>query len=371
MKIVWVKLKSGYVTDLRSVTLWGAICWGIRFLFGNDELNSFIERGEKGSPDFIISSAFPFKQQGKKPMPFFPNPLRFAPGVDGNEDVETALVKYRLRKKLKDILYLPQSDFEDFLHGRLSEEHLFRRLEEEQNKREEARMEKREYFPDGHIVERTPPRRHDYSMTHNTIDRLRGGTLSIPDAEENPSGQLFHADDIWWSDPHDETPFGEPKTGLFFLVEELAKDSVKDYLAPVLRFLEHWGIGADRTTGKGFFQFEIEDFSIDQPSSDQSGALLNLSLLLPTFDELNSFEKADGFFPYSLENRDAKGWSEMGAFIKKPCLFYTEGSVFKRPEGLSKNWLGQISENLPDSGYGHRVLDFGLSLMVNLKWNEK
>ena len=131
MKIVWLIPQSGYVTDLRSVTLWGTICWGIRYLWGEPALEGFIKRSQDGRPDFVISSAFPFKQQGKTRTPFFPNPLLLAPDVDSADEIDLALVKYRLRKKLKDIEYLSLSDFQDMLHGRLSSNDLLQRMLDE------------------------------------------------------------------------------------------------------------------------------------------------------------------------------------------------------------------------------------------------
>jgi CRISPR-associated protein Csm4 len=403
MKIVWLKPKSGYVTDLRSVTLWGTICWGIRYLFDKEEhpdkseLDEFIRRCEdaESNPDFVISSAFPFKQHGKERILYFPNPLLHTDDTvdvdnyfqnalkkhdvaDKLEDIERALVIYRLQKKLKKIEFLCQSDFELMLKGELTTNHLLERLLDEyvlklkHKKSQERERYKKDYIPHENTIRRAAPQRHDYSMTHNTIDRLRGGTLSILDDDNNPSGQLFHASDIWWSDPFDESESGEPTTGLFFLVEEIAPGSIEKYLAPVLRLLEHWGIGADRTAGKGSFEFKIEDFQLSQPSTNEANAVLNLSLLSPTPEELDSFEnKGKGvFYPFTLENRECKGWTELGGFEKEPVLFFAEGSVFPRPENMTGSWLGCLrknSENHPVAG--HPVYDNGFGFMVNLKWN--
>ncbi len=286
MKIIWLKPRSGYVTDLRSVTLWGTICWGIRYLFGKEELEKFIARCAEGNPDFVLTSAFPFKQQGKTRTPFFPNPLRIAPDTLEVDDVERALEKSRLRKVFQKIEYLSRTQFDKMLKGTFSETDLFDFLLEEHDRKVEhdqqqrGQRQKKEYIPhpNSHIAH-AALKRHDHAMTHNTIDSWRGGTLTLPDDEGNPSGQLFHASDIWWSDPYDETTDGEPKTGLYFLVEENVTGSIENILAPVLRFLEHWGIGADRTAGKGFFEFEIEkeDFVLPEPPDDKANALLNLS----------------------------------------------------------------------------------------------
>jgi len=377
MKIVWLIPRSGYVTDLRSVTLWGTLCWGIRYLYGEPDLEAFIERSKAGSPDFIISSAFPFKQQpGKVRTPFFPNPLLLPPDLDPNEDTDVALVKYRLRKELKNIEYLSLPDFKEMLHGRLTAAHLLKRLlvehDREQNhkKEQEFKKEKVDYFPHQDTITRAAPMRHDHSMTHNTIDRLRGGTLRLPDDEGDPSGQLFHADDIWWSDPYEESASGEPKTGLFFLVEG-SDASIEKYLMPVLRFLRHWGIGADRSAGKGVFDFIIEedDFDLQEPNDTEANAVLNLSLFHPEETELAFFESSNGPFQYTLENREGKGWSEKGGFQKILDFFFAEGSVFPRPATLTNHRLGRILEqNLGIKTPGHQVYDNGFGLMVNLKW---
>jgi CRISPR-associated protein Csm4 len=376
MKIVWLIPQSGYVTDLRSVTLWGTICWGIRYLWGEPALEGFIKRSQDGRPDFVISSAFPFKQQGKTRTPFFPNPLLLAPDVDSADEIDLALVKYRLRKKLKDIEYLSLSDFQDMLHGRLSSNDLLQRMLDEHkshqnhHKEQEFKKEKTDYFPHENTINRSAPKRHDHSMTHNTIDRLRGGTLNLPDDDGNLSGQLFHANDIWWSDPYDDSESGVPKTGLFFLVEG-SDENLEKYLLPVLRLLQHWGIGADRSTGKGFFDFEMqkEDFNLQAPNDTEANAMLNLSLYHPETTELYFFENTIGPLQYALENRESKGWTETGGFEKHPRLFFAEGSVFPLPEPKANHWFGGIKEqNLGKKAPNHKVYDNGFSLMVNVKW---
>lgn len=375
MNIVFLKPRSGYVTDLRSVTLWGTICWCIRYLHGDTELVEFIERCKEGNPDFIISSAFPFKQQGATPTLFFPNPLLHPTDTLGNDDdTERALISYRLRKKLKKIEFICQTDFEEMLHGKLTTDDLFDRLLVEHDRKEAHRKEqaqercKKDYIPHENTVAQAPPMRHDFSMTHNTIDRLRGGTLNIEDEDGKLRGQLFHANDVWWSDPFDESESGGTMAGLFFLVEEYKENSIEKYITPALRLLEHWGIGADRTIGKGFFEFEIEPFTLLQPSPNESNALLSLSLYSPKdLGELSAIQKnsGSGFYPFTLENRECKGWTEKGGFEKDPALFFAEGSVFPRPENMETPWLGGIHKN---TEVGHTVYDNGFGFMVNLKW---
>lgn len=372
MKIVWMMPRSGYVTDPRSVTLWGTICWGIRYLFGNSELEAFLKKHIEGTPDFVISSAFPYKKWKGERLPFFPNLLRVAPEIDPNDDVDVALKKYRLSKKLSKIEWLSKPQFEKMLRGELSEDDLLRTLLEEYEKKKEHNEQRKRRNPNfkgdyrtknEEVLKNTPPERHDHSMTHNTIDRLRGGTLSLPDTAGERSGQLFHANDTWWANPDDD----KAETGLFFLVEG-SDEQIENLLAPVLRFLEHWGIGADRTAGKGFFKFEIEDFSIAEPTD--SNAIVNLSLFIPKDEnQLVEIENAARFMPYQLENRECMGWSATGGFEKNPALFFAEGSVFPKLSGGAVRLRGRLHQNreLPN---GQKVYDNGFGFMLNLNWKK-
>lgn len=364
MKIIYLIPQSGYVTELRSDTLWGTLCWAIRHLWGQSELEAFLERCAAGKPDFVITSAFPFKQYGKERMPFFPNPFVLAsePGGTEREKVRDA---YRLRKKLKNVAWLNLDDFRAALHGELSVTDLLERLRTEYYRKLNVE-EGQEYVPLPRTVEQTAPERRDFSMTHNTIDRLRGGTFTIrqilDDGEVEEAGQLFHADDIWWADPYNDADDGSPNTGLYFLVDG---DTAK--LEAILRLLRHWGIGADRSTGKGAFDFLMEEFNMPEPSESDSNALLNLSLFRPTIHELRAFEQSGGCLQYLLEQREGYVGGYQSKIPKPARMYFQEGSVFKRPQAHKSRYMGGVYAHdfaeLP-----HQVWDNGFGFMVNLNW---
>lgn len=377
MKIIYLIPRSGYVTDLRSDTLWGTLCWGIQYLWseadenGETELTKFIRRCAAGNPDFVITSAFPYKQHGKERIPFFPNPFLLAP-EDDDTDLAKARDAYRLRKKLKKIKYLSLDDFREALHGRLSSGDLLNRLREDYQRKMDAVEAGKDYTPMPQTVEQTAPQRHDHSMTHSTIDRLRGGTLSIQrevDGEMESAGQLFHAEDIWWADPHNDSDAARPNTGLFFLAHG---DTSK--LEAVLRLLRHLGIGADRTAGKGAFIFEVKDFTEEfaalEPPVTGSNALLNLSLFRPTKDELQKLEDTDSCWQYLLERREGFVGGYREARPKTPRMYFQEGSVFQRPEAYQPRHMGGIHRHdFPE--LPHEVWDNGFGFMVNLNWKKQ
>ncbi|PIY05232.1 MAG: hypothetical protein COZ21_04540, partial [Bacteroidetes bacterium CG_4_10_14_3_um_filter_31_20] len=76
-----------------------------------------------------------------------------------------------------------------------------------------------------------PPKPETESVTHNRIDRIKGGTLKINEAD-----QLFHSTEMYFANENE----GEIKhgAGLFFL----AKGNIEK-LKTALRWLSHVGIG--------------------------------------------------------------------------------------------------------------------------------
>lgn len=368
MKIFYLIPTGGYSTDLRSDTLWGMLCWGIRHLWGAHELEKFIAASAAGKPEFVISSAFPFKQHGTERIPFFPNPFALAPN-DETADLDLVFENHQLRKRFKKVDWLSVDDFQNALQGKFTPEELLERLRSEYRIETQAREDGVEFFPSGQTVRRTAPRLEPNSITHNTIDRLRGGTLDItnPEDTESKAGQLFQAEEFFWADPHNETDAPASNTGLFFLAEGNTSK-----IEAVLRLFRHWGFGADRSTGKGFFEFEISGFQLDEPAADQSNALLNLSLFQPSLPELRALEKNEGCWQYLLERRQGHVGGYREKREKQPRLYFREGSVFARPTGFSGRYLGCIRQQEFDANHQppHEVWDNGFGFMVNLNWKK-
>jgi CRISPR-associated protein Csm4 len=371
MHIIYLLPRSGYVTDLRSDTLWGSICWGIKHLWGDDELKKVLDSYISGAtPEFVISSAFPFKFQNGKRIPFFPNPLKtVSKPVDSHNDVKSILTEHRLRKKLKGVQYLGLEDFQDALQGILTEEQLLTRLREEHENKinfDKIPNRKEEYEPLPATIKNAPPELIENSvMTHNTIDRLKGGTLGLEiEGEDEKAGQLFHAEEQYWRSKYGVKE-DDLKNGLFFL----AKGNTDKILA-VLRLLRDWGIGADRTTGKGSFDFEIEEFPLNEPDIKSSNAVMNLSLFQPTKEELTTLKGIQ----YQLEPREGYVGFARERRIKQPRMYFKEGSVFELPNNYSKSTvMGCIREQEFDTLHQppHPVWDNGMGFMVNLKWNQQ
>lgn len=386
MKIIYLTPLSGYATTLRSDTLWGMLCWGIRHLWGAAKLDQFLDACAAGNPPFVISSTFPYKypydiaakRYRQERMPFFPNPLLSPDGHD--DDPDEALKNARLRKPYKaKMAFVNHEDFASILQGALTAKDLRQRLrdimdEEEALKQEAIRSAKplKKRVPSQVEIDWAAPYLEDFSMTHNTIDRLRGGTLSLPVAgSDEPAGQLFHSPENYWTDPYAD-PHQGPNTGLFFLAD--GKDL--SLLEPVLRLFRHWGFGADRSSGKGFFDVHIpdEDFNLPQPAD--ANAMLNLSLFRPKPDELaeldqdSADEEKKKCFQYRIELRGGHAGHHGRELTKQVHRYFAEGSVFPLLSNLTGRHLGELQlqkfdEDLPPA---HRVFDNGFGFMLPLKW---
>lgn len=332
-KIYYLEPLSSYRTPLRSDTLWGILCWGIRNLHGNEELEHFIESYEKGDLNnyFIISSAYPYKKIENTYLPFFPVPKKMVedyPSLSGLT-YEDSKNKMRENKKKRKINLVEKSDFESIINGE--------KISEQKEK---------------------PPKEDVQAVTHNTIDRLRGGTLDI-----DGQGQLFHVEERFWKNNNEEEE-KEESYGLYFL----AKGNF-ELLESALRFLSHHGFGGDRGTGKGHFNICWEDFELNEPKD--ANVLMNLSLYFPTKDELNKFSESKQDFYYDIEDRQGK----LGGMVypnkniwKDVVTMFKEGSVFPIKFQDDKIYGNNpIVKPQSDGVTDHDVYHYGKAFMIKAK----
>jgi CRISPR-associated protein Csm4 len=361
MKIVYLHPLSGYATNLRSDTLWGLLCWGIRHLWGTAALEQFIQAAAAGDPEFVLSSTFPYKRYGRDFLPFFPNPLRQYPEQASDASPSEAAI---LRKRFRRVEYLSAADLSAVLQGRYTNLDLLERLRKAWQQEEAARQRDELWVPNTTDIEQWPPDMEVFSMTHNTIDRIRGGTLRRADADGEPAGQLFHADEIYWADPYSEDQNG-PNTGLFFLA-----DGDTSKLEALLRLYRHHGLGADRSTGKGFFDYHIAEFDPGEAPVQEANALYTLSLYAPTAAEINQLTAAPNLLQYRLEARNGHIGFYPTNTPKQTRRYFAEGAVLPRPAGHRGRWLGGLQTQpaaLTDT-LQHPVWDNGFAFTLNLKW---
>lgn len=313
-KIIYLKPHSSFRAAMRSDTLWGACCWGMRLLYGKGYLEAFLESYQTPDTDvkpFYISSAFPFLEKNNQRIPFLPPPVRQVEYYkeSAGKSYEEEKQQMRRWKTAGDNQWLSKAQFEYAFCG--------------------ITPAPKQLV--GHPAIEVRP------MTHNTIDRLVGSTLTA-----NNRGQLFHTEERYVLEKE-----RKQNAGLYFLAA-----GNTDLLESVLRLLEHLGIGGDRSIGKGRFDMEWEDFDIHEPS-DANG-LMALSLYHPNPEELLKLEKSqDPVLNYKTIVR--QGWK--AAHNKKPVLYLEEGSVIpilsdKQVWGRNA-YAGEHEQGYPITQYGH------------------
>ena len=149
---VGLRLRSGLGTPLKAETLWGHVCWGIRYCQGNAALEDWLSLYDQGSPPLILSDPFPF---GFRPRPCLPGVT--SSGIPTRKDAD-------LRKVVNRIRWLATPSF-DSLRKDMSPDRLVTILSDK--------------------AAHQPAAMVDTSMTHAGINRLTGGT------EQPDGGALF------------------------------------------------------------------------------------------------------------------------------------------------------------------------------------
>ena len=313
-KIIYLKPRTTFRTVLRSDTLWGTLCWAIRNIYGETSLLDFITK-----TPFVISSTFPYLENGENKTRFFPypkvykKPMVIDPELSFTEKLKKAAKRKRQKKAS---LWLTEVDFQKFIKGEGFEK----------------------------SADEILPKQQSIVVTRNRIDRLKGGSLKIGE-----TGQLFHIDEIYLE---------QMNAGLFFL----AKGEDLTLLEGALRYLNHIGIGGDRSTGKGHFEIsEPEDYpNIEEPKDAEY--MTNLSLYYPDDKELVNFQSKD--FTYQLEDRQGRlGFLSFKNVEKSALLFFSEGAVLPY---LKQNTWGQNPIVDTKMKLDHSVYHYGHGFMIKM-----
>lgn len=318
MKIVYLKPQSTWRAELRSDTLWGLICWGIRYIWGEEQLFNMIAEFRSGNPPFLISSAFPYRVENGKAVCYLPKPLLKPFRLSHEELTPERMKSYKDYKKVK---YLPLSVFKQLVFGKLDEKTFF--LDQESSWKNYIQIK---------------PKPQTY--VHNTVDRL-GGETEIYNASVYSTGGA---------------------DGLYFFLRVI--DSTYQKLLQALwPFWEHMGLGGDASIGRGFFKIQEEETEELFPN-EEGKRFITLSLYSPASDETTMLAKHKNDTWYKLELRKGRVGGKLfvtSHILKQPILMFQEGSSFPV---VKKNFYGQVQlvknvETLP-----HKIYQYGYAFPV-------
>lgn len=105
------KLKSWFASPWQADTIFGHLCWGMKYIYGEDSLQAFLNSYQTGSPPLLLSNGFP---GDLLPRPILPTP-RIAPSPNLQEQRR----QFQHYKKVRDVEYLSSHEFTHAINGQI------------------------------------------------------------------------------------------------------------------------------------------------------------------------------------------------------------------------------------------------------------
>jgi CRISPR-associated protein Csm4 len=286
---------------IRSFTLFGAICWNYKLIYGKEKLedllNEFIH-----NPPFFISSAFPYiKDQFLFPKPILP--------LKGEKiDFETKIQ----RKAFKKAQFVTFSIFKEILEGNIKYEEDFSRFNIKSGIIQEKELELK--------LEIT---RH--TQVRNLISRNNHSSLNLYFIESDY--KLY-----------DE----------YFLIYFLNNNFIKE-INNIFKLIEENGIGGKKSIGWGKVQIqEIENefiSEIEKKINFKNKCFVTLSPIIPSQNIIsnNSYYEIETIKSYTDSTFEKK-------FLKNKVLYLKEGSLIVKSEDKLTGLLKNVGNNIYQYG---------------------
>lgn len=330
---VILEVKSSVVTPFQADTLFGTLCWGIRFLEGEKDLKEFIDNSLMENPPLIISDGFP---ESYLPKPILA-PLKIK---ESEELVETCYGKEK-KELIRGIMKLKELSK---LHL-IPKDYLFKYVEN---------LSSIQIGKDFLIAKFKEPAKESQVNLRNAFNRL---TARVQE------GGLFSETETYYPPESRINFYAKINESLFSLTR------LKNLLTG---YLELSGYGADKSAGRGNIKFiNIEDS--DLPHVDQSNAFTSLSSFVPkAYDPSNGFY--DPILKYGkLGEHYASGKTSkldrsgrvigMNPF-KKPLYMFRAGSAFFLDGSPLKEYYGRVVDNVH---WDPEIIHYGLAFPLGVK----
>lgn len=324
--ILSIKPLAPFRTPLQSDTLFGHICWALRYIKGEDILLAFLNSFDGNSAPLLLSSGFP---SGYLPMPV----LRTIT-VDEEETLWDRHAKgnmsrldfYRKMKRLGKAIYCEQHLIQALQDG-LSYFAIY-----EQYFSGKA-LQNDICFADGGTWRQTT------ETWHNSKNRL---------TDRVGGGNLFALED---------TCFADNTTFTVFLRDDSFGEQM---LRDLLDYIAFEGYGADKTVGRGAFSFELAN-GWQLGTAGNTNGFISLSHFHPA-----PGQNMDGYYEVSTKFGKIGGhWasSGKGGPHKQPLLMFNPGSFFY--DDNLRNFYGAL---VPNVHHEHRsVVHYGLTVPLPVR----
>lgn len=310
-----IKPISPFQTLLHSDTIFGHICWALRYLNGEDELLKFLRAFNDDNSALILSDGFP---KDYLPMPVL-RPLSLEEENELQRQYKSRLDFAREMKALKKVSYIQVSALEILKNG-LSYYNLYTK-----------------HFL-GEILLENPKISKTDEAWHNAKNRLTDRVIE---------GKLFAKEDTFY----------EEGTELNVYIEDIYFDRKELY--EIFNFISRSGYGADKSVGRGAFKYDLLD-GWDLPETENPNAFMTLSHYHPQKGDFNK-----GFYDVSTKFGKIGGhWASGidGGPYKMPLLMLKPGSVFFTD--THKSFYGGLVPNVHKQ---QGVVHYGIAMPLKVR----
>jgi CRISPR-associated protein Csm4 len=342
---VYLYPRSSYASAIGSDTLFGALCWAVRELWGVEALTDLLQRfpasgsqNAEALPPFSLSSAFPFLYHDGEKVRFYPKLLLPEPtGEQIRALAEQLQRRNPLRphrravvaaiekvKRIKGTAYVSEDLFAQIVRGELDVfnvcEHLVERGSTDQDvvlwgpalithgeRRRLQAQDLKAFLAEGDVQ-------------RNEIERVALATVE---------GRLFFTH---------ETYLHRRRAGLWFVLctEDL------DFLKPLLRYLADTGLGGERSVGKGHFDINLQEVhEIELSGAADPNGFVTLSRYIPLAGECDFEREPLSYVLTTLRPKHEAKMAGRGHRVYKRLLrVFEPGSVLPLTE--RKAVYGQV-----------------------------
>ena len=274
--LVYIKPLSTF-PKLHSDTLFGAITSAINELYP-DLIDEMINEFEAGRPPFLISSTFPIIYNNDEKIRFYPKLIM---------DSDLSDIDSKIIKDYKKVDYIEEKLFNALINGEITEKELL----ENYNK----------YNRFSNLL-----------ISQEIVVDIGFGENILPN---NSVNRLIHETKIFYTQGD-----SYKNIGLYFIVQ-IFDEKYRNIIKAMLKFLKDRGFGRDISTGKGHFDYEIDENIVFKDYSDEN-MFVTLSRYIPLDDELKRINEYSYYEISSKRGRDKSGE------IRKQVRFFKEGSIF-------------------------------------------
>jgi CRISPR-associated protein Csm4 len=264
----WLRVKfrlRGWIASAwQSDTIFGHLCWGMRYMRGEDKLRDFLGLYDAGKPPLLVSNGFPGD--------FLPQPITAPPTIDRNLMPNLQREQFRQHKQAKGNKWLTADEFTCVLSGEIVT------LSAQSRPEDEKRV-----------------------TLKNQLNRLTCTT--------GEGGALYNFEEYYW-----------PEVTIYLKVS----DDFTDMAKQLLQYVADTGYGKRKSIGYG----QIESMSFEPFNGFKQPKKPNGFVTLSNFVPSANDPTKGSWNVIVKYGKMGEEWASEDHVFKKPLLMLEAGSTF-------------------------------------------